>query len=181
MMRSRIHLFGASGSGTTTLGKAICRELGWRHFDTDDFFWVATDPPYTVERPVEERRRALARELAQAGRWVVSGSLCGWGDVFIPEFELAVFVRLPQPERMARLRVREHRRFGDAILEGGALHQQSREFMEWAAAYDTSDQVSRNLRKHQAWLATLPCPVLELGNEQSVEASVRQILAAMRV
>ncbi|TJZ72881.1 AAA family ATPase [Chitiniphilus eburneus] len=180
MKRSSVHLFGASGSGTTTLGKAICQALGWKHFDTDDFFWFDTDPPYTQERPVAERRQALAHELAQAGRWVVSGSLCGWGDVFIPDFDLAVFIHLPPQERMARLRAREYVRFGEAIREGGALHEQSRAFFEWAAAYDTSDQVSRNLRKHEAWLATLPCPVLKLTNERSIQESVRQILTAMR-
>lgn len=31
-----IHIYGASGSGTTTLGKRICEELGFTQMDTDD-------------------------------------------------------------------------------------------------------------------------------------------------
>ena len=34
-MKNIIHIFGASGSGTTTLGKKICTELGYTFLDTD--------------------------------------------------------------------------------------------------------------------------------------------------
>lgn len=39
--------FGASGSGTTTLGKELATEMGYHHFDADDFYWEQTDIPYT--------------------------------------------------------------------------------------------------------------------------------------
>jgi adenylate kinase family enzyme len=39
-MVSRIHILGASGSGTTTLAKALANELGYKHFDTDDYYWI---------------------------------------------------------------------------------------------------------------------------------------------
>lgn len=48
-----IHIFGASGSGTSTLGRAVAAGLGWRFLDTDDFFWLPTDPPFTTPRPRE--------------------------------------------------------------------------------------------------------------------------------
>ena len=42
-MKNVIHIFGASGSVTTTLGKKICDELGYRFMDTDDYFWLLTN------------------------------------------------------------------------------------------------------------------------------------------
>jgi hypothetical protein len=42
----RIHIVGASGSGTTSLASAIAAQCGHRHLDTDDFFWMPTSPPY---------------------------------------------------------------------------------------------------------------------------------------
>lgn len=33
----RIHILGASGSGTTTLGKALSDKLRYKHFDTDNY------------------------------------------------------------------------------------------------------------------------------------------------
>ena len=32
-----IHILGASGSGVTTLGNYISKELGWKYLDSDDF------------------------------------------------------------------------------------------------------------------------------------------------
>jgi len=34
----RVHIVGASGSGTTTLGRALATQLGCPHVDTDDVF-----------------------------------------------------------------------------------------------------------------------------------------------
>lgn len=55
MEKQVIHIFGASGSGTTTLGRELSRLLGFRLLDTDDFYWMPTDPKFTVKRPPEQR------------------------------------------------------------------------------------------------------------------------------
>ncbi len=62
----RIHITGASGSGTTTLGRALAAELSCPHFDSDDYFWLPTDPPYTTQRDSEERNRRLLDSAACA-------------------------------------------------------------------------------------------------------------------
>ena len=36
-MIHRLHTLGASGSGTTTLGRALAERLQCPHFDTDDY------------------------------------------------------------------------------------------------------------------------------------------------
>ena len=35
-MINRIHILGASGSGTTTLAKELSKKLNYEYFDTDD-------------------------------------------------------------------------------------------------------------------------------------------------
>ena len=55
MVKNVIHIFGASGSGTTTLGAKICDELGYKLLDVDDYFWLPTNPPFTQKRATEER------------------------------------------------------------------------------------------------------------------------------
>jgi adenylate kinase family enzyme len=47
----RLHIFGASGTGTTTLGQALGSTLGVPYFDSDDYFWERSIPPFTVRRP----------------------------------------------------------------------------------------------------------------------------------
>jgi adenylate kinase family enzyme len=114
----RIHILGASGSGTTTLGRALAERLPSPHFDMDDYFWLPTDPPFTHQREHTERQQRLMDALTAHNAWVVSGSLCGWGDVAIPLFALVIFLWIPHEVRMERRHRREHVRFGERILLG---------------------------------------------------------------
>lgn len=65
-MRNILHIFGASGSGTTTLAKAIYETFGHTHLDTDDYFWVPTDPPYTTKRTPRKRQKLLKADIIKA-------------------------------------------------------------------------------------------------------------------
>ena len=65
-MIRRIHILGASGSGTTALGQALAEHLRCPHFDTDDYFWLPTDPPHIPSNLVVRRfRRALIAPRSQ--------------------------------------------------------------------------------------------------------------------
>src|ERR1039458_10292119 len=118
---ARIHIVGASGSGTTTLGAALAREIGGAHLDTDAFFWLPTDPPFTTKRTVEERLPLLEAELDRHALWVLTGSLMSWGDVLIPRFELVVFLYVPPEVRIERILHRERERYGNDIDPGGRM------------------------------------------------------------
>jgi adenylate kinase family enzyme len=164
-----IHSLGASGSGITTLGLALAEHLHFPHCDTDDYCWLLTDPPYTQQRERTERTQLLMNDVTAQDAWVVSGSLCGWGDVAIPRFELVVFLWIPHDRRMARLRQREHARFGARILPGGDLYAQSQQFVAWAASYDDGGLDIRSRQRHDQWLGMLPCPILCFEGEYSSE------------
>ncbi|GGG59691.1 hypothetical protein GCM10011378_39610 [Hymenobacter glacieicola] len=102
----KLHIFGASGSGVTTLGKALSGVLGIPYFDSDDYFWLASDPPFTQRRPALLRNAALERELSQHTRWILGGSLVGWGHKWLKAFDLAIFLWLPPAVRPRRLQQR---------------------------------------------------------------------------
>ena len=174
---ARIHIVGAAGSGTTTLGVALAREIGGAHVDTDDFFWLSTDPPFTTKRPVEQRLKLLDAKLAQPS-WVLSGSLMGWGDVLIPRFELVVFLYVPPDVRLERIMERERLRYGVDIDPGGRMHENHKAFVDWAKGYDTADSEGRSHVRHRAWIDNLPCPVVEIAGAPTVEESVECVLAA---
>jgi hypothetical protein len=70
----RVHIVGASGAGTTTLGRALARRLTCPHLDTDDYFWLPSQPPFQNIRPAVERRTLLGADLARHPGWVLSGS-----------------------------------------------------------------------------------------------------------
>ena len=175
----RIHIFGASGSGTSSLAREIAGRYGHRHLDTDDYYWLPTSPPFRETRPVDQRLALLRRAFAESSEWVLAGSLCGWGDPLVPEFQLAIFLAVPTPVRMARLARRERDRYGaEAIAPGGALHQAHEEFMDWAARYDTGGPEMRSQAMHEAWLAGIGCPVVRLAGDLPASEQLARIEAA---
>ncbi len=179
--RPVIHLFGASGSGTTTLGRALAQNLAYAHLDTDDYFWLATDPPFTEKHPIPERLAMMNADIDAAERGaVISGSLTGWGDVLIPRFTLAVRVVTATVLRLERLRAREYARFGERICEGGDMHEEHEAFIAWAAQYDTGDATMRSKACHDAWQEALPCPVVTVDGSAPLADSLTLVLEALR-
>ena len=165
-MLNRIHIFGASGSGTTTLASALAAKHGFRHLDTDNFYWFPTDPPFHEKRPIEQRLLLLREAMHSCSAWALSGSLSGWGDPLIPEFELVVFLVVPTEVRMHRLRAREFQRYG---------FEANPDFLDWANKYDTGGPEMRSREVHEAWLANLPVPVLRLEGDRPTDELLARV------
>ncbi|WP_426610121.1 hypothetical protein [Bradyrhizobium sp. McL0616] len=176
MKSLRIHLMGASGSGVTTLGRALADRLALPHHDSDDYFWLPTVPPYQTTRPAAERLRLMREMFLPRLDWVLSGSVEGWGDQLVPLFDLVVFVTTSRELRMQRLRAREAAHFGtDAVAPGGWRHDETESFVEWASHYDAGDREGRTLAKHEAWVADLPCPVVRVDGARPVAELIEQL------
>lgn len=175
---SKIHVTGASCTGVTTLGAALAEALSVPLIDTDDYFWLPTEPPFTGKRPAAERV-ALIRAAQGENGWVVSGSLDGWGDALIEQAELLVFLTAPTPVRLARLKRRERERFGDRIGPGGDMEGIHLGFMDWAAQYDMAGFIGRSRARHEAWLVEQPTPVLRLVGTGPVAEQVERVLEAL--
>lgn len=178
-MKNVIHIFGASGSGTTTLGKRICEVLGYTLMDTDDYFWMPTNPRFTQKRPVDERIALMKRDIDQSENVVISGSLTDWGDVLIPFFTLAIRIEMDQTLRIERLKQREKARFGSRIEPGGDMYQQHLNFIEWAKTYDTGGMDIRSKIKHDEWQKLLSCQVLCLNGADTLDANFEKVLTAL--
>ena len=114
MSKNVIHIYGASGSGTTTLAKHIHNNMDYFFMDTDDYFWLPTNPPYTEKRKIQERVQLMREDIEKYDKIVISGSLVNWGNELIPFFSLAVRLVTDTDIRIARLKEREK---GSLILE----------------------------------------------------------------
>jgi adenylate kinase family enzyme len=172
---NHIHILGASGSGTTTLAQELCRKLQFTHFDTDDYLWKKTESPFTKIRKAKERIALLQKDLSNCEKWILSGSLCGWGDVFIPYFDLVVFLYIPPKIRLERLLQREKKRHGNKILPGNILHKTHIEFMNWAAKYDEGDSNMRSKQSHEKWLEKLTCNLLRIEEDMEIKDKINLV------
>lgn len=179
MRKTVIHLFGAAGSGTSTIGRALSESMDAFFMDTDDYFWEKTDPPFTVKRAIPERLESLQKDVDGHDRVVLAGSLSGWGDPLIPRFTLAVRVETAAALRLERLRRRERGRFGSRIEPGGDMFETHQKFLAWAAAYEEGGPEMRSRRMHDEWQKRLSCPLIAVDGGLPVELSVEKILSAI--
>ena len=180
MRTCRINVIGASGTGVASLGRALADALALPHHDTDDYFWQPTNA--TVPAEAECRRSSpLMREvLLDRADWVLSGSVEGWGDSIIPLLDLVVFISAPNEVRLQRLRDREARHFGvDTVAPGGWRHEETEELIDWASHYDDGSREGKNLARHQAWLALLPCRTIHLNSTRPIHDLVNDVIAAI--
>jgi adenylate kinase family enzyme len=172
MRRCRVHVMGASGSGTTTLARALANHWSVPHADADDYFWVPSDPPY-VEKRREEARLSLMRHVfVPREAWVLSGSMVGWGEAVVDECDVIVFLTLDPEERLRRLEAREvHRRAG-RTFDPDAWEA----FLDWARSYDDPEFEGRSLVGHEKWLAERDQPVLRLDSAVSQQELLDSVL-----
>lgn len=181
MMRNVIHIYGASGSGTTTLGKKICDELGYTHMDTDDYFWMPTEPKYIHKRPKSERVELMKNDINKFENVVISGSLTDWGDELIPYFTLAIRIEMNLSARIERLVQREKERYGSRIEPDGDLHQHHIEFIEWAKSYDNGGLDIRSKAMHDELEKSFPCEVLYLDGEDELDVKLDKVLKTLGI
>ncbi len=177
MRTKRIHITGASGSGTTTLGRGLADTLSIPHHDTDDYFWSPTENPYTQKREIADRLRLMDEMFLKRPEWILSGSLDTWAEPIFPFFDVIIFIYISPDIRLERLHKREAHRFGkEAVAPGGCRYQQTQDFLKWAAGYDQDGFDGRNLKRHQAWLETLSCPVLQVDGAQPSHVLVDEVV-----
>lgn len=164
---------GASGSGTTTLGRELAECWGVPHADADDYLWVPSVPPYVTKRPTDQRI-ALMRELfVPRAAWVLSGSMVGWGEPVIAECDAIIFLTLDPVERVRRLEEREVRRRAGLAYDRDAW----RKFLDWAVDYERPEFSGRSRAGHDAWLRDVGKPVLQMDSSAPLDQLVRQALA----
>ena len=160
-----IHITGAAGSGTSTVGQALAMELGAAFIEADDILWLASNPPFQTQRPVQERRAMLLAAFSRSEIAVVSGVVSGWGIEIEDAFDRIVFLYVDTERRLQRLRERELRRFGRV----------NPAFLAWAAQYDAGPPEGRSLAKQRAWLSARRCPVLHLEGDLSTQQRLERI------
>lgn len=178
----KLYLFGASGSGVTTLGLALAQHLKTPYFDSDHYFWAPSDPPFTVRRDPELRNQMIRQDLLDAGDWILGGSILNWGENVFPAFDLMVFLWIPPEIRLERLKKRELQRYGDVILTDPVRIALFDEFMRWAADYDQETGIAnRTVSAHKAWLHQATVPTMEISGDFSVEERMQEVLAFLNL
>ncbi|MCL2421518.1 MAG: AAA family ATPase [Defluviitaleaceae bacterium] len=175
-MARGIIIFGLPGSGQTTLGRALAQQLGFPHFDLDDYHWRwDTEIPYTVLYPREAKAERLMSDVSKHSHFVMSGSMWSIRKMFEPMFDLAVCITVPPEVRAGRVCARELARWGDRVLPGGDMYEANEIYRK---AYLDRVEAVEMAEQHKQWIAELPCPVVHVDGMLSIEDNVAHVIRA---
>ncbi|MCL2158148.1 MAG: AAA family ATPase [Oscillospiraceae bacterium] len=162
-----IIIFGANGSGKTTLGRELARILGFWRMDHEDYCFEKSDIPYTVTRPRERYEALMLADIEKHGSFVLSACTGDFGDKIESLYKLAVYIEAPLELRIERVKQRNLERFGERVLEGGDIHKQQLDFVDFVA--------KRPLTKIKQWAKTLACPMICIDGTEDWRKSAETI------
>ncbi|MEM7704041.1 MAG: adenylate kinase [Pseudomonadota bacterium] len=106
----RIHVFGNSCSGKSTLAASLATALDYPLVELDAINWQPNWVGLNATDPAEFERRIA--DATNSDRWVVAGSYSRFSqNVFWPRLETLVWLDLPRGQLVARMLRRSWRRW----------------------------------------------------------------------
>ena len=169
----KIHLLGPSCSGTSTLGKLIAEKYNIPWFDTDNIFWIKTNPPFTTKRERNERIKLLEDIFGKNNSLVLSGSAMEWGDFIKDYLDIIVYKYVEQEIRIKRLLEREKKRYGNRIDFGNDMYEIHKEFVEWNKKYETGGMEMRSRKSELSWISDIKCKIIKFEENEPPEEELK--------
>ncbi|TQV69998.1 P-loop NTPase family protein [Aliiroseovarius halocynthiae] len=131
---TRIMVIGASGSGKSTVAKALGGALDLPVVHGDRFYWL---PGWVARERVEVKR--LFDEAALADHWIIDGNNSESMMMRAERAHLIIYLHLNKYQRMWRVFLRSLRNFGQTRpdMGDGCPERFDREFLfNWVWKYD---------------------------------------------
>ncbi|HWS29780.1 MAG TPA: AAA family ATPase [Clostridia bacterium] len=167
-MPGGIIVFGANGSGKSTLGRALARTLNFKYMDIEDYHFIKSEVPYTVERTREDCLNLMLADIEKYGSFVISAVVGDFGEEISSMYNLAVFISAPLKTRIERIKQRAYEQHGERVREGGDVYEQHLKFVDFAS--------SRSLSKIEEWAKTLMCPVIHVDGTKSISENAEMVI-----
>ncbi|OBS12192.1 hypothetical protein ATE49_06970 [Elizabethkingia miricola] len=173
-----IHIFGASGSGVTTLGNYISKKLGWKYLDSDDFFWEKTETLYTVKRDPKSRDAEILKLLKSGESIIFGGSCISWSPEIHSCFDKIVFLFVPPENRMLRVKKREAERYGEKLFTDPVTRKMHDDFIAFCKDYDEMKGIAnRTIKAHRKWLENQTVEITEIYGDFSTIEITEKLLS----
>lgn len=168
-MSNGIILFGLNGSGKSTLGKALADELHYKHMDIEDYCFIDSDIPYTLERTRDEYQNLMLKDIKEHKNFVLSAVQGNFLEEITSKYKLAVFIEVAYDIRMDRVEQRATDKFGDRVKKGGDMYESEKKFLDFVK--------KRTPTTVKKWSETLKCKTIYIDGTRHVKDNVDLIKA----
>ena len=151
----KIVLIGNSGSGKTTMARALAAEYGLTHLDLDSLAWSTPG----VRRPPEESVAEIRAFVAANPRWVMEGCYADLAEAALP---YATELRFLNPGVEACVRHCLARPWEPEKYASKADQDEKLQFLiRWVRDYSTRDD-EYSLARHRALFDAFPGAKVEI-------------------
>ncbi|ENM5772332.1 hypothetical protein V4V48_004120 [Vibrio mimicus] len=172
----RLFIYGASGSGVTSIANKLSDKFDIPSLDSDDVYWKKRNPPYTEVNELYKQHRMFSEFISSNRSWIISGSNLFWQSLISKEADIIIFVELDDEKRLARAKKREEIRYGERILSGGDMYDTHVEFMNWSKSYSSSDDPHFCLKRHLEWYEGFKKKKMRINNSEPIHKTMKEIL-----
>lgn len=167
MLRGII-VFGANGSGKSTLGRELAHVLNFKYMDIEDYHFIKSEIPYTVERSHEDCLNLMLNDIEEHHSFVISSVTGDFCDEISSMYDLAIFMSAPLEVRIERIKQRAFKQYAERVCEGGDMYEQHTKFINFVT--------SRSLSRIEQWAKTLRCPVIHVDGTKSISENIEWIV-----
>ncbi len=167
-MSKGIVVFGANGSGKTTVGRELARTLHFKHMDVEDYYFEEAEIPYSRPCSKDEVIGRMLDDIEKCSSFVLSAVTGDFGEAITSMYEFAIFLSVPLDTRIERVKRRAEEQYGKRVWVGGDMYEQECKFAEFVE--------TRNLSVIDDWAKTLTCPVVRLDGTKAISENIRLIV-----
>lgn len=167
-MSKGIIVFGLNGSGKSTLGRVLADSLDYKHMDIEDYYFIESDIPYTLERTRDEYLSLMLEDIKEHENFVLSAVNGNFGEEISSLYKLAVFIEVPYEIRVDRVQQRSIDKFGDRVKKGGDMYESEKKFLEFVKM--------RTLTSVEKWSETLDCKIIHIDGTKKIIDNVELIM-----
>ncbi len=174
-----IHVMGASGSGTTSLGEYLADKLDFEVIESDFYKWEQTIPEFQVMRDIEESNRLLMQKIKSSSNLIISGSLHS-NPITFQYIDLIIYLKCPTKVRMERILKRD-RELGRNSLEcDGEVKENFLGFLYLARNYNHLGVDKRSKRSQKVVIKESHAPVIYVNTNKEIYKLHENILKKVK-
>lgn len=111
---------------------------------------------------------AIIEKIKMHPKFIISGVTMNWSDEILSRIGIAFWVQTPLEERLNRIKLREEKRFGARVQEGGDMYKGQMDFRKWVESRDLSSLEESALK--------LLCPVIVIDGTLPVSQNLEKMI-----
>lgn len=170
-----IHIMGASGSGTSTVGEFLSKMLKYDLIESDFFKWEQTVPEFMIMRPIEESNKLLIDRIEKSNNLIITGSLHSNPCTF-KYINLIVYLKCPTKVRLDRIQKRDIETGRNSLQKSEEVRKNYFGFLELAKNYNKLGLDVRSKKSQKMVMKSCNAPVVTIYTNKNMDKLKKQTL-----